>query len=187
MGQFLNCFSEITRQDGFPSVGISIQWSNLHDVLPETAQMLLDIESALAPSILYFLKRRDVLGQAISHFLMMESGYAHSTETDNLHERRGLVLYNREKLQSSVNHTRDSYVSWEKLFNMSNIQPVTIYYEDFVNNPVVAFGDMAEEITGVRFSREQIMDAASGLRKISNATDDSIRRAYLADADASHL
>jgi LPS sulfotransferase NodH len=182
MREFLNCFSEITHRDGFPSVGISIQWSNLHSVLPETMQMLLDIESALTPSILFFLKRRDILGQAISHFLMMESGYAHSTEADDLRERRDLVLYDREKLQDSINHTQGSYAGWEHLFAMTEIQPVTLYYEDFVDNPVVAFGDLAEQISGIRFSTERIVEAVSGLRKISDARDENIRRIYLADS-----
>jgi LPS sulfotransferase NodH len=177
--EFIRCFSEITYCDGFPSVGISIQWSNLHSVTPETVQTLLDIDSALTPSVLYFLRRRDILGQAISHFMMMESGYAHSTEADDLRERRDHVFYNRDKIQDSVNHTLGSYAGWDKLFEVSNIKPALLYYEDFVDNPVVAFGDLAEQISGVRFSPERIEEAAKGLRKISNTTEEIFRKLYL--------
>jgi LPS sulfotransferase NodH len=177
--EFIKCFSQITHCDGFSSVGISIQWSNLHSVIPATVQTLLDIQSALMPSALYFLRRRDILGQAISHFMMMESGYAHSTEADYLRERRNHVLYNRDKIQESVNHTLGSYAGWEKIFEIAKIQPALLYYEDFVDNPVVAFGDLAEQISGVRFSPERIEEAASGLRKISNTTEEIFRRLYL--------
>lgn len=177
---FLHCFAEITHRDGFPSVGISVQWSNLHNVGPETVQTLREIESALTPSILYFLRRRDIVGQAISHFMMMESGYAHSTESDDLRRRRDRVRYDREKLQDSMNHTLGSYAGWEHLFEMAEIQPVTLYYEDFVDNPVVAFGDLAEQISGVRFATDRIVDAVSGLRKIACDRNEAFRTLYLA-------
>ena len=79
-----------------------------------------------------------------------------------------------------MNHTLGSYAGWEKLFELAEIKPVILYYEDFVENPVVAFGDLAEQISGVRFSPECIMEAISGLRKISNVIDDNFRRVYLA-------
>lgn len=131
-----------------PSVGVSIQWSNFHNHVPETVRTLCEIESALTLSILSVLRRRDIVGQAISHFMMMESGYAHSTESDDLRRRRDLVRYDRDKLQDSMNHTLRSYAGWEHQFEMAGLQPVTLYYEDFVDNPVVAFGDLAEQIGG---------------------------------------
>jgi len=181
MAGLARAFAEVTVEEGLPCVGLALQWNNL-DVIPTERRPaeLTGFIRALNPCTVFFLRRRDVLAQAISHYLMFESGYAHSTDPDSARQQRAGVPYDRAVLDRWVAFTRQGYAGWSNLFAAAGMEPVNLYYEDFVDNPKTSFAGLAERIAGRGFDPEVVGAAATGLSRVSDEKNEVFRARYLA-------
>jgi LPS sulfotransferase NodH len=184
MAGFARAFAKVRIEAGEPCVGVTLQWTNLEIIAAEKqpSELAAFIE-ALSPCVVFFLRRRDVLSQAISHYLMMESGYYHSTSPESRRPQRASVRYNRCEIDKYLEFTQRSYAGWSDLFAAADVVPEVLDYENFVDDPKRAFISLAERIAGRSFEPEAIIAAAACQSKISDETDSAFRARYL-EADA---
>lgn len=84
----------------------------------------------------FFLRRRNLVAQAISNYIADQSRIFHSYQLNSDAEKKiSSVRYNGESLRGYVNgfvYQETSCVNW---MNRSNITPVNIFYEDIVADP----------------------------------------------------
>ena len=77
--------------------------------------------------IYFFLKRNDLIAQAVSHYILSKTGAA--TYSDRK-KNKETIQYDYEKIMYFYNFTVDSYVGWERFFLVNGIEPVRLFYED---------------------------------------------------------
>jgi LPS sulfotransferase NodH len=182
MAGLARTFIEVDSEEGYPCTGVTLQWTNLSmiEVANRASELKAFIE-ALQPCVTFYLRRRDILAQAISHFIMMKSGYYHSTDFEGRRRQRVNVCYDRAEIASYLDFTQRSYNSWDALLAESNITPIPLYYEYFVADPLVNFKDLAKCISGRSYSNDTIAAAASCQSKVSDSIDEAFRARYLAE------
>jgi len=77
-----------------------------------------------------FLERKDRMQQAISKYLLMQSGYGHSYQSKDLKETRDDVEFDAERIFKCHDAVTTDYLSWEALFDVVGVSPVRVTYED---------------------------------------------------------
>ncbi len=189
MSGLAKAFAQHSYDAGMKCAGITLQWSDFdakddfeiidHEDRSDRLKALID---GLNPCIVFFLQRRDVLSQAVSHFLANESQYYHSTCPEELRPQRARVSYNRAEIEKFLSYTQRCYAEWSNLFARAGVVPQTLYYEDFVDNPLQSYADLAERIAGTSFKPEVIAAAAAFHSKISDEKDKAFRARYLEGA-----
>ncbi|WP_323761819.1 Stf0 family sulfotransferase [Maricaulis sp.] len=94
-------------------------------------------QSILDPSWAYFyLRRRNIVRQAISMHVAHQSGVLHSFQLDDDARRvRDAVLYDTPAIRSWIKFLQDEELKWEREFGSLGIEPVRLYYEDITTRP----------------------------------------------------
>lgn len=173
MAGLASTYMETDRKKGYPCSGVTLQWTNMSSIADgEKVAELAAFIDALQPCKLFFLRRKDVLAQAISHYIMMKTGYSHSTSPGHLRSKRSQISYNRDEIKKYIEFTEQSYEGWEGIFCKLNINPNIIYYEDFMNDPAENFLELSYLISETSYSVESITGAMSCQEKLSDSIDD---------------
>lgn len=181
MAGLARTFAKERIEAGMPCVGVTLQGVNLDMIQAERRPgELTAFVEALSPCIVFFLQRRDVLSQAISHYLMMESGYYHSTWPESRRSQRATVRYDRAEIERFLEFTERGYAGWSDLFAAAGLVPEILHYEDFIDDPKRSYAGLAERIAGRSFEPEAIVAAAACYSKVSDETDIAFRARYLA-------
>lgn len=168
-----------------PTVGLAIQWNQLNwlakNLGVSNEETFVEICSNLGDAKVFYLKRDDILGQAISLFLKNESGYTTSSDATELKINRENVVYDSERLAWCYNHTLQSYSNWENLLAKLNIVFCKISYEHLCENVVA---EMKHILNFINVSRSdtEIINCSTCLSKIRNKKDELIRRQASDDA-----
>jgi LPS sulfotransferase NodH len=180
-------FTKLQIEAGMPCACMTLQWSNFDakydsDIIDheDRASRLNAIIDSLSPCVVFLLRRRDVLSQAISHFLANESGYYHSTCPEGGRLQRARVRYKRADIERFLVYTQRCYAEWSNLFAVAGVVPEVLYYENFVENPIQSFTDLADRIAERSFKPEVITAASVFYRKLSDETDEAFRTRYIA-------
>jgi len=167
-----------------PNVGLAIQWNQLNwlskTVGVPNEETFMEICSHLGDVKVLYLKRDDILGQAISLFLKNESGYTTSSDATELKINRETVEYDSERLAWCYKHTLQSYTNWENLLGKLNIDYCQISYEHLCENVVAEMKHILNFINVSR-SETEIIECSTCLSKIRNKKDELIRKQALAD------
>jgi LPS sulfotransferase NodH len=187
MYSLAKCFVKQSIEADAPCASITLQWSDFDakddfEIIYHAGRVkkLKALINGLSPCIVFFLRRRDVLSQGISHFLASQSGYYHSTSPEERRYQRAYVRYDRVEIERYSVYTQRCYAEWSNLFALSGIVPEILYYEDFVESPIQSFSNLAERIAGRSFKPELIMAASTFCSKVSDETDNAFRKRYLA-------
>jgi LPS sulfotransferase NodH len=83
------------------------------------------------------IRRRDILGQAISLVIASQTGKWTSHE-----EQISEPIYDRGEIEKAIKVTEHYNEIWDKFFAHAEIEPCTVFYEDLLERPT-------EEIQGV--------------------------------------
>ncbi|MDF1768126.1 Stf0 family sulfotransferase [Maricaulis sp.] len=91
----------------------------------------------LNPSWTYFyLRRRNIVRQAISMHVAHQSGVLHSFQmSDDARTVRDAVLYDTLALRNWIKFMQDEELKWEREFGRIGIEPIRLYYEDITARP----------------------------------------------------
>ncbi len=94
-------------------------------------------QDILDPAWTYFyLRRRNIVRQAISMHVAHQSGVLHSFQmNDDARKVRDAVMYDPPALRSWVKFLQDEEMKWEREFGRIGIEPVRLYYEDITARP----------------------------------------------------
>lgn len=167
-----------------PVVGLAIQWNQLswlaRSVGSSVEKAFEEVRSNLEDARVFYLKRDDILGQAISLFLKNESGYTTSSDTSELKKNRERVEFDAEKLAWCYLHTLESYLNWENLLADLNVEYRQISYELLCENVVTEVQNVLKFIDVSR-SAEEILECSACLSIIRNNKDEQIRCQALGD------
>ncbi len=95
--------------------------------------------SQLLPNLAFvFLKRRDLLGQAISALRAAQTNQWRSTMA-----AQGPATYDGHQIYERLQSAARDYARWELFFARNGIEPTGIIYEDLVANPQAAVDQVA--------------------------------------------
>jgi LPS sulfotransferase NodH len=197
MSGLARAFAKQSIESGMPCASITLQWSDFdaksdfeiidHEDRASRLKALID---GLNPCVIFFLRRRDVLAQAISHFLANESGYFHSTCSEGRRPQRAGVRYNHSEIERYLVYTQRCYAEWINLFAVAGVTPEVLHYEDFVEDQTQSFAGLADRIAGRSFLPEAINTrsllpeaitaASASYTKVSDEIDNAFRARYLA-------
>jgi trehalose 2-sulfotransferase len=111
----------------FDEVQKSISWTQL---LPNLSFVLL--------------KRRDLLGQAISAVRAEQTRQYRSTQV-----AQGVPCYDGANIQARLQVAARDYARWELFFARKDIVPITIVYEEMLSDPQAAV-DQVAQLFGLR-------------------------------------
>jgi LPS sulfotransferase NodH len=161
--------------------GIQLSWPQLES-LSAKAPAPLPIEAFQA---VFYLRRKDVLAQAVSLYRSSASGRFHSFQNAaDLVQRFDEVAFNADQIIALLAHLLDCERGFEACFAARRIEPIRLYYEDFAEDPTPALTTMAAQL-GVD---GPIPIAPSRVTRLSDATNanwiERLRRDHAAAIDA---
>lgn len=93
-------------------------------------------EPAKAAMTFFYLRRRNLVAQAVSLYRSVVSGRFHSYETDREAVARfGAVVFDAEKVAYWVEHLLASEIGFEAMFRSCGLEVHRFFYEDLVAHP----------------------------------------------------
>jgi LPS sulfotransferase NodH len=106
------------------------------DHLREFLQLLDQPLRLQRPLQFFFLRRRDLVPQAISFYRSLESGLFHSyQEAPSLREKFDAVSYSPDRILALMRHLADHEIYFERLFADCQVDPCRLFYEDLARDP----------------------------------------------------
>ncbi len=95
----------------------------------------------------FYLRRHDIIAQAISLYRSVVSGVFHSFQS-TLQDCKAFstVEYNYDSLLQWLEFLIDNETRFEFLFRSCNVQPVELFYEDLQNDPLGSLQKIAWEL-----------------------------------------
>lgn len=92
----------------------------------------------------FYLRRRDVLAQAISLFKSVESGYWHSYQPQQ--DKLDAVQFDQDKCIKMLEQIIEDEIRLEKMMSGCGINPVRLFYEDIQAHPLQSLRMFAQLI-----------------------------------------
>jgi len=84
----------------------------------------------------FYLRRRNVVAQAISNFIADKTSFFHSYQgNDSAFEKVASLEYDAEAIKMYVQNFVQQELSFDKWFHDNNIVPVDLFYEDITREP----------------------------------------------------
>lgn len=133
---------------------------------------------------IFYLRRKDLFAQAVSLYRSVASGRFHSYEdtTDKI-QAFNSVKFDEEKLIEWLNFLIMCEKKFDELFERHKVQPVNLFYEDIVGNPLLTVQEIASAIgvdqpqnlgaTSLRLMRDST--SASWRERLAQATPPETR------------
>jgi LPS sulfotransferase NodH len=140
-------------------------------------EMLEDPAHAARSFTPFYLRRRDIVTQAISLYRSVRSGLFHSYQSNpDLRSRFDLVAYDSEAIMQWCEHLVANELAFEKMFSNHGIRPSRFTYEDIVLKPADVLNWMAEKI-GVH-TTEALSARSDKLTILANKTSEEWSRRF---------
>ena len=83
-----------------------------------------------------FWRRKDKVAQAVSHFYLRNSGAAHAyteEDLDLIRKKRAELTVRPEDVEKELRKIYLDEAFWKKYFILNRIDPLVIFYEDFID------------------------------------------------------
>ena len=136
-------------------------------------------QDILDPTWTYFyLRRRNIVRQAISMHVAHQSGVLHSFQlNDDARRVRDAVLYDTPAIRNWIKFLQDEELKWEREFGRMGIEPVRLYYEDIIARPERAIR-LFSNVLGLA---ETPAIKASPIERVGTSRSDAWEAEYRAD------
>ncbi len=132
-----------TRRAGSTTNGIlalRIMWSTLAEVTAQLAQLYSDLaddelallEKAFGRPKFIYLRREDVIAQAVSLYRAQQTGYWHIDEGQAPEQP---PAFDFDAVHSFVDELRQDNLGWQAWFRKVGVEPMPVVYEDFAADP----------------------------------------------------
>lgn len=134
-------------------------------------KMLEDVVHTCSTFTHFYLRRRNIVLQAISLFRSVKSGLFHSYQTDEgARKQFEDIAYNADSIASWCRHLVEGEIYFERIFAENRINPERLVYEDLVADPLSqlqriqsSLGSTASPINSVEFELKTLADSKSKL------------------------
>lgn len=124
------------------------------------AMMLrLDVEDIFRDAKFVYVSRVDLLGQAVSHTIALNTGVWHHGQT-----AVGEAVFSVEDIDRSVHFLLQERSRWERFFAFSGVRPFRLNYEDLLEDPNAEMRKLSEFL-GVQWGGE--VKARDGIQRTS--------------------
>jgi LPS sulfotransferase NodH len=123
--------------------------------------------AAAATLPLFYLRRRNILAQAISLYKSVESGLFHSYQNTGKNTVFTAPAYDQQKIALWLGHLVDCEAGFAALFASCGAAPVALFYEDMVARPAEYLAMIEHRITG--HTPPAAVAPASPLRQLGDA------------------
>jgi LPS sulfotransferase NodH len=144
------------------------------------------LRTALADAAYIWVRRRDTVGQAISHYLARTTGVYHVVNDPNDFMPGSAVIAKaaEEKLKDApydfqaimrewYQNKRDDLV-WEQFFQACGIEPLVVWYEEYSST-------VLQSIAAAAGANASLDSESRNLVKMPSRRNDEMRRQFLAD------
>ena len=132
-----------TRRAGSTDNGVlalRIMWSTLEEVTAHLSRLYPDLagnerallEQAFGRPKFIYLRRDDVVAQAISLYRASQTGYWHIDEGQAPNQP---PTFNFDAIHSFVAELRQDNLDWQSWFQKVDVEPLPVVYEDFAADP----------------------------------------------------
>lgn len=154
-------------------IGMAVQWNQLSFLSKKINvsgnDLFLKINNAMRDPVVFFIVREGIIEQAISHYLMHKTKYAHSFDDPNLKEFREKVEYNGDEILKFIEMALIAYESWYDLFNETGAFVVPIFYEKLIVDTVKGFKNIINHISSeIILDDDQITSCSQSLSKVGD-------------------
>jgi LPS sulfotransferase NodH len=115
-----------------------IMWGTLDELVERLGTMFPDLASddlglldhAFARPRFVYLRRHDVLGQAVSLLRAEQTDVWHNADDSEPQQRKQDPLYDFERIRRMIRKIEDDNAAWSKWFASVGIRPYSVAYED---------------------------------------------------------
>jgi len=117
---------------------------------------------------MFYLRRRNILAQAISLYRSVESGLFHSYQESGAATPFVAPAYDQEKIAGWLAHIVECEAGFEALFAGCGSAPFALFYEDMLAHPAACLALIEQRITGRPPAAAEAAPASS-LRRLAGA------------------
>ena len=120
--------SDSKSEDGVAGIQLSryqAEW--LCELLDDPAKFLAMVRP-------FYLRRKNIVAQAISLYRSASSGYFHSYQSEIARERSEAVPYAPDHILKRIASIVENEIWFEKLFSVHDIVPIRFFYEDLIES-----------------------------------------------------
>ncbi len=97
----------------------------------------------------FYLRRKDMIAQAVSLYRSAESGLYHSHQaTDDSITRHAAMEYSEQKIEHWCHHALNDEIAFSRLFARCRMSPKRFFYEDITQSPDGVLNWIASHIHG---------------------------------------
>jgi LPS sulfotransferase NodH len=116
----------------------------------EIARRATHLLKRLTPNYIIYLLRRDILGQAIS--------YSRAQRSNNWFKGLSEIneKYDFNHIRSCILSIKNQRKCWEDIFNLTEVQPIRVFYEDILISESSVISLIADSI-GAHFNKKNIL------------------------------
>lgn len=176
-------FMRAVRKNQTGAVGITLHWNDLArralnlDMPPEALLSLLLNE--LDPNTkVIFMRRRDVVAQAVSQYFLQKTGRAHSFQPEAGYVPREEVEYDANAISRALRSTLEHNRHWESALKDKPFY--TLVHEDMVRDPTGILRATLRHI-GIEksFTEEELREALGHTKKLGDAKNEEFKQRFL--------
>ena len=167
--------------------GLSVPWNELSWLARRSGLSEADLLDRLVELMgentkLIFLVRRDIVAQAVSHFLLRKTGYAHSFHGEDRRESRASVEYDAREISRYLSFSQTAYMSWQAL--LKDRPHCVVQYEalaaDTVNEVrrLLAYIQFGHDLTDAEIRR-----CAGKTKRVGDELNEEMIARFVSDPD----
>lgn len=129
-------------------------------------ELLEDGYSTIEGGPNFYLRRKNIVRQAISLYRSAYSGLFHSYQMEqNIRSNFDSMQYDPDKILYSMRHLLNDEIYMEEIFNTYGIVPRRFYYEDLVKNPESILRQMNIDVLGHAHCQSRLDIKSNGVMK----------------------
>jgi LPS sulfotransferase NodH len=174
------------QQAGRPA-GLSVPWNEMawlarHSGLSEAELLDRLVELMGRDTRLLFLVRRDIVAQAVSHYLLRETGYAHSFNSEESRQSRSSVEYDAKQISRYLSLSQTAYQAWRTL--LKDRAHCIVHYEQLTVDTV---NEVRRLLTYIGFGRDlsdaRIASCAGRTEKVGDRLNEEMIARFISEPE----
>ena len=174
------------QQAGRPA-GLSVPWNEMSWLARQSGFSESELLDRLAELMgrdtrLIFLVRRDIVAQAVSHYLLRQTGYAHSFNSEESRQSRSSVEYDAKQISRYLSLSRTAYRAWQAL--LKDRAHCTVHYEQLNADTV---NEVRRLLAYIRFGQElseaRIRSCAGRTEKVGDGLNEEMIARFISEPE----
>jgi LPS sulfotransferase NodH len=176
--------ASLRSETGDVQVGPSLVGATIHDysVVRELGRGAVGVVYEAHDTKLIFLVRRDIVAQAVSHYLLRETGYAHSFNSEESRQSRSSVEYDAKQISRYLSLSQTAYQAWRTL--LKDRAHCTVHYEQLTVDTV---NEVRRLLTYIGFGQDlsdaRIASCAGRTEKVGDRLNEEMIARFISEPE----